>query len=137
MTSMQDAVAQAARELIGVQFRPQGRDRLYGLDCVGVVTEALTRAGHPISVRNNYSQRGGDPDAVATAMAEAGLRCIGEGAGGAGDIVLMRTGPAQLHLGIVTAGGIVHADAGLRRVVETPGAPRWPIIGRWQIVEAG
>jgi hypothetical protein len=43
--------------------------------------------------------------------------------------MLMRTGPAQLHLAIRTWRGFVHADAALRRVVERPGAPEWEVLG--------
>jgi hypothetical protein len=51
-----------------------------------------------------------------------------------GDVLVMRAGPEQLHLGIVTRAGLVHADAGLRRVVERPGAPEWPVLGNWRVV---
>ena len=32
----------------------------------------------------------------------------------------------------VSRGGFVHADAQLRRVVERPGEPPWPVIGIWR-----
>ena len=51
----------------------------------------------------------------------------------AGDVLLMAAGPGQIHLGIRTAGGFVHADAGLRRVVERPGMPPWPLTGVWRM----
>jgi hypothetical protein len=44
----------------------------------------------------------------------------------------MRPAAEQLHLGIWTGGGIVHADARLGRVVERPGMPPWPVIGAWR-----
>ena len=50
-----------------------------------------------------------------------------------GDVLLMAAGPGQLHLGIWTRDGFVHADAGLRRVVERPGMPPWPLIGVWRM----
>jgi hypothetical protein len=34
----------------------------------------------------------------------------------------------QLHLGVRTERGFIHAHAALRRVVETPGSPEWPLI---------
>lgn len=49
-----------------------------------------------------------------------------------GDVMLMRTGPAQLHLAIRTRRGFVHADAALRRVVERRGAPEWEVLGLWR-----
>ena len=46
--------------------------------------------------------------------------------------MLMATGPGQLHLGVWTGEGLVHADAGLRRVVERPGVPPWRVLGMWR-----
>ncbi|MCW3834503.1 hypothetical protein OM513_00435 [Sphingomonas canadensis] len=51
-----------------------------------------------------------------------------------GDLLLLRAGPGQLHFAIDAGGGIIHADAMLRRVVERPGEP-WPAIGRWRMRE--
>jgi hypothetical protein len=33
-----------------------------------------------------------------------------------------------MHLGVRTDQGFVHAHAGIGRVVETPGAPEWPVL---------
>jgi lipoprotein Spr len=49
-----------------------------------------------------------------------------------GDLALVRPGPLQLHLMILVPGGFVHAHAGLRRVVEMPGASPWPVMGWWR-----
>jgi hypothetical protein len=46
-----------------------------------------------------------------------------------GDLVLMRVADDQFHLGVLTGDGFVHADARLRRIVETPADPAWPVIG--------
>jgi hypothetical protein len=43
--------------------------------------------------------------------------------------MLMKVAKDQLHIGVKTNAGFVHAHAGLRRVVETPGAPEWPLLG--------
>jgi cell wall-associated NlpC family hydrolase len=134
---MQDTIAAAARDLIGVRFRPQGRDPAYGLDCVGVVAVAMARAGCPVAVPGDYAQRGGDPNRIARALGTAGLRRIDDGIRRPGDILLMQAGPLQLHLAVQTVDGTVHADAALRRIVEAPGAPRWPVLGIWRIEEAG
>lgn len=48
-----------------------------------------------------------------------------------GDILLMQAGPAQFHLGCWTGESLIHADARLRRVVELPGPPPWPLLGAW------
>ncbi|MFH7191577.1 hypothetical protein ACHWGL_32290, partial [Klebsiella pneumoniae] len=80
--------------------------------------DTLLKAVSPIrSIANvvkvgsaGYALRGGDwglLDRMLVRVAEAA----------AGDVLLMAAGPGQIHLGIRTAGGFVHADAGLRRVV--------------------
>ena len=49
-----------------------------------------------------------------------------------GDVLLALAGPGQLHLAIWTGDGVIHADAMLRRVVERPGAPPWPVVSVWR-----
>jgi len=138
MTSLQEALASAARELIGVPFRPQGRDPLFGLDCVGVVASALAAVGRSIDVPRDYAQRGGDHlQIMARIDALPGLARIKPDVAGWGDVLLMMPGAAQWHFGILTAHGLVHADAGLRCVVETPGTLRWPVLGVWRVADKG
>ena len=50
-----------------------------------------------------------------------------------GDLLLLLPAPDQLHLGILTDQGFIHADARLRQVVETPGRPPWPIGGIYRL----
>ena len=50
----------------------------------------------------------------------------------AGDLVLLKSGPAQCHLAVMTAAGFVHAHAGVGRVVETPGPSPWPVLAIWE-----
>ncbi|UZK68669.1 peptidoglycan endopeptidase [Sphingomonas sp. S1-29] len=127
------AVAAAARELVGARFRLHGRDPATGLDCVGVVAAALAGAGAgagagaQVTVPQGYAMRTGDADRVAMLIARAGLVRVESMA--AGDVVLVRSGPGQLHLGVWTGAGLVHADSHLRRVVERPGAVAWPVVG--------
>jgi hypothetical protein len=42
--------------------------------------------------------------------------------------MLLRPGERQLHLAVLTGSGFVHAHAGIRRVVEAPGFPEWPML---------
>lgn len=120
-----EPVVARARALIGVPFRLHGRDPL-GLDCVGLVACAYGVEDIP----RDYALRS---DAVArwTALLDARLVRRAESEPAPGDLLLMRAGPAQLHLAIWSGAGFVHAHAGLRRVVETPGVPPWPFIGVW------
>ena len=120
-----EAVAARARALVGTRFRAQGRGR-DGLDCVGLVAAALGRG----DVRRDYDLRGGCLARLEAELRGAGL-VPGQGLA-AGDVVVMRAGPGQLHLGVWTGGGLVHADAGLRRVVERPGEVPWPVVSTWR-----
>jgi cell wall-associated NlpC family hydrolase len=121
-----DIVARA-RACLGARFRPQGRHRARGLDCVGLVAVALDRP----AVRSNYRMRGGVAAEIEVELAGAGLARVAEAS--PGDVLVMRAGPGQLHLGIWTGGGLVHADAGLGRVVERPGPPPWPRLSVWRL----
>ena len=119
------AVAEAALRAVGTRFRLHGRGA-EGLDCVGLVALALRAGGYAGAVPSGYSLRGGDwglLDRLLVRVVEAEP----------GDVLVMAVGPGQIHLGIRTVGGFVHADAGLRRVVERPGMPPWPVLGVWRM----
>lgn len=125
MTPASDVV-ERARGLVGSRFRAQGRQAGAGLDCVGVAAVAVAAAG----ARSDYRLRGGSLEELEAELARAGM-VRGETIA-AGDVLVMRSGPEQLHLGVWTGEGLVHADAGLRRVVERPGPPPWPVLGAWR-----
>lgn len=115
-----------ARALVGSPFRPQGREPRTGLDCVGLVLSAFGIS--PDSVRRNYRLRGGH-----RAEIEAGLmrhfRKVARNTSRPGDVLLCAVSNDQLHLAISCGESFVHANARLRRIVETPGLPPWPVIG--------
>ena len=121
-------VALAARALIGVRFRLHGRDPATGLDCVGLVAAALGVAA-PI----RYRLHNRDISAALAFAPTAGLTDVC-GPIEPGDVLLVRSGPAQHHL--LVAGpdeGFIHAHAGLRRVVATPAPLVWPIERHWRL----
>lgn len=122
-----EEIAARARALVGTRFRPQGRSVSEGLDCIGLAALAIGIHG----CRRNYSLRGGDLRALEEGLVEAGL--LPTTVSKPGDVLVMHAGPGQLHLGILTGSGIVHADAGLRRVVERPGGPEWPVLSVWRL----
>lgn len=116
-----------ARALIGVPFRLYGRDPAHGLDCVGLILHCHNMLA---DLPPGYGLRGGTAQGYAAIFAARGLQRRTTGLA-AGDIVLMQAGVAQFHLGLWCGNSLVHADAMLRRVVETPGIPRWPMVGAW------
>jgi hypothetical protein len=118
-----------AKALVGTRFRPQGRSAASGLDCVGLVLAAFDIS--PKIARRNYRLRGDHRLEI-----EAGLsrrfRRITPSKRRTGDVLLLAVTADQFHLAIVTDAGFVHADAALRQVVETPGDPKWPILGAYR-----
>ncbi len=129
-----ERVAAAARAMLGVRFRAQGRGSAIedggGVDCVGLAAAALRAGGWAGEVPRGYALRGGSAAAVALLLDGELARGDGEHVG---DLLLCASGPGQLHLAIRVPGGIVHADAGLGRVVERPGAVPWPVLGAWRL----
>lgn len=126
MATESEPVVARARALIGTRFRPQGRCAQTGLDCIGLAAAALGVAG----ARRDYALRGGSLAQIEAELRSAGLRPAGEAE--PGDVLIFKSGPAQLHLGIWTGTGLVHADLALRKVVERPGAAEWPLLGIWR-----
>ena len=126
---MRDDVAACiarARSFIGTPFRLQGRGR-DGLDCVGLI---ILAHGIEDDAPDNYGLRGFDRAAAEALLGRHFERRHTE-TPEPGDVVLLLPGRAQLHLGHWTGSGLVHAHAGLRRVVETPGPLTHPIASLW------
>lgn len=121
-------VALAAQALVGTRFRLHGRDPATGLDCVGLVAAALGGTA-PIGYRLRNSD-------IAAALAFAPAAGLAEVSSPIepGDVLLVRSGPAQRHLLIAgSRGGFIHAHAGLRRVVATPAPLAWPVERHWRL----
>lgn len=116
-----------ARKLLGTPFRLHGRDPISGVDCAGLVALLYGRIE---GVPNGYALRN-DEGARWLLELDAHFARRPDAHACAGDIVLMQAGPAQFHIGIWTGDGLIHADARLRKVVETPGPIAWPVLGVW------
>ncbi|MBC2778306.1 NlpC/P60 family protein [Parasphingopyxis marina] len=127
-----DIIVGAARGCIGAPFRFQGRDPATGLDCVGLAAHAYRAAGASPVLPQGYALRGQRLPDVSTWIEASGLRRIDAPSVGAGGLLLLDPGARQLHLAIHSGAGFIHADLGLRRTVETPGAPRWPVLAAWR-----
>lgn len=118
--------------MVGVRFRPQGCDARMGLDCVGLVWTAYAAAGRLLVRPCDYPLRGWSRAQVEAGLAAAGFAPVG-GAVCDGDVALIALDAGQFHLGLIGADRLVHAHAGLRRVVETPfdGSED---VARWRLV---
>jgi hypothetical protein len=126
-------IARRARALVGVRFVPQGRDPMLGLDCVGT---AAVAAGVPAGkLRSDYSLRGEHLAAIEHELCDLGCHPVPREQAVAGDVIVCEAGPAQFHIVVRTWDGFVHADAGLRRVVERPLPVPWPVAGVWRFFE--
>ncbi len=124
-----EACVAAARIAVGAPFRLHGRSLATGLDCVGLVAFAT---GKTDFAPTGYALRTSLVGQWITLLDRLFVRREGHDPKPA-DIMLMQAGPAQIHLGIWTGASLIHADAVLRRVVETPAKPKWPVLGLWHI----
>lgn len=129
------ALAAAAEALVGTRFRLHGRDPATGLDCIGVFAAAMAATGRPAAVPNGYALR--QRDLAAFRPLAAGFGFI-EASGDIlpGDVLMFAVGAGQFHLGLAVGGGrLVHAHAGLRRVVRGPAGEAWRLAGHWRLIE--
>lgn len=128
-------MAARARALVGARFRPQGRDPELGLDCVGTAAAA---AGIPADrIRRDYDWRGQTLAEIEHELCDLGCQPVALAAAEAGDVIVCEAGTGQFHLAMLTGSGFMHADAGLRRVVERPLPAPWPVVGAWRLVDDG
>lgn len=126
---MSNLFVERARALVGTRFRPQGRNPESGLDCVGL---ALDVFGIPADlVRRDYALRGAHKRELGEQVLRF-FRRIANAAAAPGDLIVSQCASDQLHLSICAGSSFVHADAGLRRVVETPGRPAWACLGTYR-----
>lgn len=105
--------------MVGVPFRAQGCDPATGVDCVGVVWAAYAAAGLRLVRPRDYPLRGWARARVEAALTAAGFVAV-DAEVRDGDVALIAFAAGQFHLGLIGPGSLVHAHAGLRRVVETP-----------------
>lgn len=125
-----DRIAAEALALVGTPFRLRGRDPRVGLDCVGLALLALARAGVPVSEPPPYQLRGTSRDRAEAVLRRGGLVPVAHER--SGDLLLVESGPMQLHLMIRAGEAHVHAHAGLGRVVAMPLPALWPVTGIWR-----
>lgn len=124
--------AATAEALAGTRFRLHGRDPHTGLDCLGLIAAALASNGRAAALPVGYTLRRRGLDEADTLAGTLGLG-LARGKLAAGDLLLALCSPVQPHL-VVALGGerIVHAHAGLGRVVVDTCDPAWTIVRHWR-----
>lgn len=136
MTGRGCALADAAEQLVGCSFKLYGRDPISGVDCVGLLLCSLRAIGAPILEPEQYSLRNLSVEAQVECAPALGLE-EASGRSRTGDVLLFQLATSQYHLGIVSTGqGLIHAHAGLRRVVISPTLTSWPIHRSWRLASA-
>lgn len=124
-------IAAEALALVGLSFRLRGRSPETGLDCVGLVLVAAERAGLRVSEPPGYRLHGTSRARAEAMLLRNGLAPVDHET--PGDILLVESGPLQLHLMVRAGRGHVHAHAGLGRVVLMPAPAPWPVLGIWRV----
>lgn len=120
-----------ARELIGTPFHHQGRVPGLGLDCIGTVAIAATKAGYSIADRSNYPHK---PDGSFQESVEQHCDLIEFKDLRVGDLVMFKFDQevhAQ-HIGIISNLEpllMIHAYAQRKKVTENSIDATWlPIL---------
>lgn len=127
---MSAALGAAAESLIGTRFRLHGRDPETGLDCVGVVAEAMRRTGRSPVVPTGYRLRSASVQGLLPFAQANNFEAVPPPDA---DVVLVMVSPVQPHLLVRTSSGYVHAHAGFGRVTLLPAPLPWPIAGGWRV----
>lgn len=117
-----------ALALVGTRFRPQGRGQ-GALDCLGLMLAVYRIPA--VAARSDYRLRGDHKAELAAGM-KIFFRKIAAGAVRPGDALLFQIAADQYHFAVKSARGLIHAHAGIGRVVETPGLPEWALAGAFR-----
>lgn len=131
MADRRQAAVLAARAGVGTRFRPQGRQAGLGLDCVGVALLAAAGAGVQVATVPAYALSGQHGELLADTMTALGCRRVQNAQ--PGDLIEYRLATGHRHLAVQSERGIIHAHAGLGRVVEAPAPADWPVAARWAL----
>lgn len=115
---MNSDVVIKAREYLGTKYVHQGRVKNVGVDCIGLVICVARELGLVAQDfdRQDYTHQPNPAvllDGLLSHMTEVPLADVQPG-----DVLLMNAGGANVHVGIKTDVGLLHAFAPAGRVVE-------------------
>lgn len=126
-------LSQAALALVGTPFRLHGLDPATGLDCIGLVFASLVAIGQKPVAPRGYGLRNLSIDHWMIFAERSGLKPV-PGPVAADEVLLMTLGYGQHHLMIAAdCNEVIHAHAGLRRVVRHRLDPGSTIGAKWRI----
>jgi hypothetical protein len=126
-----DDILEKARSFIGVPWRHQGRTLENGIDCVGLPILVGQSLGKVPVLQADYPRR---PDGTFVALFDDYLerRLVKDQTDG--DILVFASGSHPCHCGIRSTfrnqPAVIHAHAGLRKVVEQTLESAEPLIGK-------
>ena len=115
-------IIEEARKLIGVPFRHQGRDRRYGLDCVGVAVVVSKALGVYVHDRADYGRWPGGNNLLVH-IKNSGFKETTDPQPGDLLVFIMKRFPQ--HVAIMTDKGIIHAHENSKKVVEHGFTDKW------------
>lgn len=119
-----DDIVTAARALVGVPFKHQGRTR-NGLDCAGLVVHVAATLGLKYTDHGGYARSPSDGLLESALDMQPCLELLPNKADmQAGDVLLMRFKEPQ-HLGIYTGENIIHSYSTVGKVCEHRLADVW------------
>ncbi len=113
---LSDVIVSAARNKVGIRFRPQGRTA-DGLDCLGLILAVANDVGLRVSAPI-FELRGRRNTQSEYWMLQSGLSKVQHAE--LGDVLLQSPGHLQVHLGICCGKTLIEAHAGLGKVIERP-----------------
>lgn len=124
----------AARSLVGVRFRHQGRSE-HGLDCIGTIIVARLKLGPWEATKFDVvNYRRNPKDSLAVTLPKFLQRIDRPEIGAIAEIKWPKMATAN-HVAILTPENLIHAYAEVGRVIETGYRAKWPewTVGLWRI----
>lgn len=133
MSERGQELADAAQALLGTSFKLHGRDPKRGIDCVGLVLCSLRIIGrHPVAPPAYALRNTGIEHLLPTISANGFAQSMDSQL--PGDLIIVRPAVSQFHIAIAASDQhIIHAHAGLRRVVRSPQPADLSIVCRWRL----